>query len=104
MGIKFDVIFESSVHGEYRHSMHRSFAIYALENHVTFFSLLTGPPAQPARKHAGKIAPVLSSKSRTPARTPSSLDVIFPLPTPTAASTAPRKRSRKETCIVCARL
>ena len=61
---------------------HRSFAIPALENHVTFFLLLTGSPAQPARKHAGKITPVLSLKSRTPARTAASLDVIFPLRSP----------------------
>ena len=61
---------------------HRFFAIPALENHVTFFLLLTGSPAQPARKHPGKIAPVLSSKSRTPARTAASLDVIFPLRSP----------------------
>ena len=61
---------------------HRSFAILALENYVTFFLLLTGSPAEPARKNAGKIAPVLSSKSRTPARTAASLDVIFPLRSP----------------------
>ena len=64
------------------YSNYRFFAINALENHVTFFSLLTGPPAQPARKHAGKIAPVLSPKSRTPARTAATLDVIFPLRSP----------------------
>ena len=60
---------------------HRSFAIPALENdifHVRYFLLPTGSPAQPARKHAGKIAPVLSSKFRTPARTAASVDVIFP--------------------------
>ena len=62
--------------------IHRSFAIPALKNHVTFFLLLTGSPTQPARKHAAKIAPVLSSKSRTPARTAASLDVIFPLRSP----------------------
>ena len=58
---------------------HRSFATHALENHVTFFLLLASPPAQPARKHPGKIAPVLSPKSRTLARTAASLDAIFPL-------------------------
>ena len=61
---------------------HRSFAIPALENHVTFFLLPNGSPAQPARKYAGKIAPVLSSKSRMTARTAASLDVIFPLRSP----------------------
>ena len=61
---------------------HRSFAVLAFENHVTLFLLLTGSPAQHAKKHAGKIAPILSSKSRTPARTAASLDVIFPLRSP----------------------
>ena len=80
---------------------HRSFAIPTLENHVTFFLLLTGSPAQPARKHAGKIAPVVSSKSRTPARTVTSFSHFAAR---MAARTAPRKRSRKKTFIVCAGL
>ena len=39
-------------------------------------------PVQPARKQAGKIAPVVSLKSRTAARSEASADVFSPLHSP----------------------